>query len=108
MAAQYETFAQRGRVPVSVRATARARMLGHVVLLKPRVMSLVVFTGAVGFLLAPGAVDWLNLSPRWGHGRGRRRLRRAQHVVGRRHRRANGAHGEASDSARRRRTRVKR
>ncbi len=61
MAAQYETFAQRGRVPVSVRATARARMLGHVVLLKPRVMSLVVFTGAVGFLLAPGAVYWLKL-----------------------------------------------
>src|SRR5437660_11515229 len=38
-----------------------ARALDHLVLLKPRVMSLVVFTGAVGFVLAPGPVDWLRL-----------------------------------------------
>jgi protoheme IX farnesyltransferase len=31
------------------------------VLLKPRVMSLVVFTGAVGFALAPAPIDWLKL-----------------------------------------------
>jgi protoheme IX farnesyltransferase len=36
------------------------RGFDHVILLKPRVMALVVFTGAVGYLLAPGPVDWLN------------------------------------------------
>jgi protoheme IX farnesyltransferase len=40
---------------------ARGGVVDHLVLLKPRVMSLVVFTGAVGFLLAPGRVDWLKL-----------------------------------------------
>src|SRR6516164_2079358 len=40
-------------------APSRARALDHLVLLKPRVMSLVVFTGAVGFVLAPGTVDWM-------------------------------------------------
>src|SRR5215472_5018945 len=40
-------------------APPRARALDHLVLLKPRVMSLVVFTGAVGFVLAPGPVDWV-------------------------------------------------
>jgi heme o synthase len=40
---------------------ARAGVVDHLVLLKPRVMSLVVFTGAVGFVLAPGHVDWLKL-----------------------------------------------
>ncbi len=39
-----------------------ARLRNHVVLLKPRVMSLVVFTGAVGFLIAPARVDWLQLA----------------------------------------------
>jgi protoheme IX farnesyltransferase len=38
---------------------SRARALDHLVLLKPRVMSLVVFTGAVGFALAPGPIDWM-------------------------------------------------
>jgi protoheme IX farnesyltransferase len=33
----------------------------HLVLLKPRVMSLVVFTGAVGYALAPGPIDWIRL-----------------------------------------------
>ena len=40
---------------------ARGGVVDHLVLLKPRVMSLVVFTGAVGFVLAPGRVDWLKL-----------------------------------------------
>jgi protoheme IX farnesyltransferase len=40
----------------------RACLADHIVLLKPRVMSLVVFTGAVGFLLAPGRTDWLLLA----------------------------------------------
>ncbi|HZZ61505.1 MAG TPA: heme o synthase [Roseiarcus sp.] len=39
----------------------RGGVVDHLVLLKPRVMSLVVFTGAVGFALAPGHVDWLKL-----------------------------------------------
>ena len=37
------------------------RVFDHLVLLKPRVMSLVVFTGAVGFALAPGPLDWMKL-----------------------------------------------
>jgi protoheme IX farnesyltransferase len=37
-------------------------VVDHLVLLKPRVMSLVVFTGAVGFVLAPGPVDRLRLT----------------------------------------------
>ncbi len=44
-------------------AKPRARIVrafDHIVLLKPRVMSLVVFTGAVGYLLAPGKFDALN------------------------------------------------
>jgi heme o synthase len=36
-------------------------VLDHLVLLKPRVMSLVVFTGAVGFALAPAPMDWMKL-----------------------------------------------
>ena len=42
-------------------APSRGRVLDHLVLLKPRVMSLVVFTGGVGFALAPGHVDWMKL-----------------------------------------------
>ena len=41
--------------------TLRGGVVDHLVLLKPRVMSLVVFTGAVGFALAPGRIDWLKL-----------------------------------------------
>ena len=45
------------------RAPVRPRrgVVDHLVLLKPRVMSLVVFTGAVGFALAPAPIDWLKL-----------------------------------------------
>jgi len=39
---------------------AKVRALDRVLLLKPRVMSLVVLTGAVGYLLAPGPFDALN------------------------------------------------
>jgi protoheme IX farnesyltransferase len=43
------------------RAVAPRRAFGaRVLLLKPRVMSLVVMTGAVGYLLAPGKLDVLN------------------------------------------------
>jgi len=40
---------------------ARGGVVDHLVLLKPRVMSLVVFTGAVGYALAPGPIDWLRM-----------------------------------------------
>lgn len=43
-------------------ASVGAQLRDHVVLLKPRVMSLVVFTGAVGFLIAPVKVEWLQLA----------------------------------------------
>ena len=36
-----------------------ARVPDHLALLKPRVMSLVVFTGAVGMAIAPGHIDWV-------------------------------------------------
>ena len=36
------------------------RAFDHIILMKPRVMSLVVLTGAVGYLLAPGKFDPLN------------------------------------------------
>ena len=56
------TVARKGRVD---RSAAPARPWGgvvdHLVLLKPRVMSLVVFTGAVGFALAPAPIDWMKL-----------------------------------------------
>lgn len=39
----------------------RFRVTNYALLLKPRVMSLVVFTAAVGFLLAPGAVQSFDL-----------------------------------------------
>ena len=42
-------------------ARSRAGVVDHLVLLKPRVMSLVCFTGFVGFVLAPGPIDWLRL-----------------------------------------------
>jgi heme o synthase len=42
-------------------AQARGGVVDHLVLLKPRVMSLVVFTGAVGFALSPAPMDWMKL-----------------------------------------------
>ena len=70
-------------------------------LLKPRVMSLVVFTALVGMVVAPG-----HINPVIGcHGvdvhRDRRgRVRRAEHVVRGRHRRDHVAHRQAPDPAR--------
>ena len=67
-------------------------------LLKPRVMSLVVFTALVGLAVAPG-----HMHPVIGvhraalHRHRRRRLRRAQHVVRRRYRRHDDAHRAPSD-----------
>ena len=56
-------------------------------LLKPRVMSLVVFTALVGMVVAPGTHQSGHRRDRPArHRRRRRGLRRAQHVVRRRHR----------------------
>jgi protoheme IX farnesyltransferase len=55
------TIAREGRVLKPARARAWDGVLDHLVLLKPRVMSLVVFTGAVGFALAPAPMDWMKL-----------------------------------------------
>jgi protoheme IX farnesyltransferase len=45
--------------PSASAAPTRGRALDYAVLLKPRVMSLVVFTGLVGLLLAPGQIPLL-------------------------------------------------
>ena len=72
-----------------------------VALMKPRVMSLVVFTALVGMLLAPQQPHPALgvIAPRL-HRRRRRSLGRAQHVVRRRHRRADAAHRKPSHPAR--------
>lgn len=62
MGARVLSAMEEKRAPGVAEAAPRARFADHVVLLKPRVMSLVVFTGAVGFLLAPGRTDWLLLA----------------------------------------------
>jgi heme o synthase len=56
-----DTIARRGGDRSGTRERPRGGVVDHFVLLKPRVMSLVVFTGAVGFALAPGPVDWIRL-----------------------------------------------
>ena len=72
-----------------------------VALMKPRVMSLVVFTALVGMVLAPrAAAPGARRHRPHLHRRRRRSLRRAQHVVRRRHRRADAAHGRPADPAR--------
>ncbi len=45
-----------GAAPASARARAVSRAQARILLLKPRVMSLVVFTGGVGMAVAPGHV----------------------------------------------------
>lgn len=59
MTANSGTFARKSLARTSTRERARGGVADHLVLLKPRVMSLVVFTGAVGFALAPGRFDSL-------------------------------------------------
>ncbi len=66
-------------------------------LLKPRVMSLVVFTALVGLLVAPVPMNpFVGLLRDPLHrGRGRR-VGRPQHVVGRRHRRGHAPHARSA------------
>jgi heme o synthase len=61
--ARIESVAQASRPRTRTGEGERPRrgVFDHLVLLKPRVMSLVVFTGAVGYVLAPGPIDWLRL-----------------------------------------------
>jgi protoheme IX farnesyltransferase len=62
-------------------------------LLKPRVMSLVVFTALVGLLVAPGGVHpMVGFAAILFIASGRGRVGRAEHVVGRRYRRHHEAH----------------
>ena len=104
------------RQPISARTLARWRRLrarsseasvgDYLALLKPRVMSLVVFTALVGLVVAPGARASGDRLHRAAVHRGRRRRRRrAQHVVRRRHRRGDDAHRRPADPARARRAR---
>jgi protoheme IX farnesyltransferase len=55
------TVAREGREHSAAPARPRGGVVDHLVLLKPRVMSLVVFTGGVGFALAPAPMDWMKL-----------------------------------------------
>ena len=69
----------------------------YIALMKPRVMSLVVFTAFVGLAIAPDHVHPVIAIDRAHLHRGRRRRGgRAQHVVRRRHRRAHDAHRKAA------------
>ena len=56
------TYADGGRQPAPVTASApylEADVADYWALLKPRVMSLVIFTGLVGMAIAPGGIHWL-------------------------------------------------
>jgi protoheme IX farnesyltransferase len=55
------TLAREDRVLKPTPARPWGGVVDHLVLLKPRVMSLVVFTGGVGFALAPAPIDWMKL-----------------------------------------------
>ncbi len=61
MTVRVGAIARRSAAGTGARQTVRGGVVDHLVLLKPRVMSLVVFTGGVGFALAPGHIDWLKL-----------------------------------------------
>ena len=61
MTVRVDTIARRGGERTGTRERSRGGVVDHLVLLKPRVMSLVVFTGAVGFVLPPGPIDWIRL-----------------------------------------------
>lgn len=61
MTVQVETAERTRRVRAQGVAPQRRGVVDHLVLMKPRVMSLVVFTGFVGYVLVPGAIDWLRL-----------------------------------------------
>src|ERR1700684_1570458 len=55
------TLAREDRVLKPTPARPWGGVVDHLVLLKQRVMSLVVFTGAVGFALVPAPIDWMRL-----------------------------------------------
>ena len=102
--------ARRIRCGPSVRAEPSMAGVGdYLALMKPRVMSLVVFTALVGLVIAPGAsASGDRLHGAALHRGRRRRRRRAQHVVRRRHRRGDDAHRQPADSGRPRRSRARR
>ena len=61
MTVRVETAEQARRVRAVGGAPQRRGVVDHLVLMKPRVMSLVCFTGFVGYVLAPGPIHWLRL-----------------------------------------------
>ena len=78
---------------------SEAEVGDYLALLKPRVMSLVIFTALVGMADGAGHVHpVIGVASLLCHRRRRRRLRRAQHVVRRRHRRADVAHARSARS----------
>ncbi len=93
-------------VSEAISASTRARdyVAGprdYVSLLKPRVMSLVVLTALAGMLIAPDPVHpVIGFASLLAIAVGAGAAGRAQHVVGRRHRRADGAHPAARRSPR--------
>ena len=73
----------------------------YIALLKPRVMSLVVFTALVGMAIAPGRINpVIGVAALLAIAVGAGACRRAQHVVRRRHRRAHAPHGDAAGPGR--------
>ena len=90
----------------TVAATRRVTTIGAelgdwIALLKPRVMTLVVFTGLIGLLIAPGHLHpVLAFTAVLCIAVGRRRVRRDQHVVRPRHRRGDAAHAQPADPGR--------
>ena len=86
-----------------------ARVEDYFALLKPRVMSLVVFTAIIGLLLAPGGINpVVGVIAILCIARRGRRLRRAQHVVRFRHRRHHEPHRQPADPGRTRQRAKKR
>ena len=69
-------------------------------LLKPRVMSLVVFTALVGMMLAPHMNPVIGFASLLAIAVGRGRVRLPQHVVRRRYRRDDGPHRSPADPVR--------
>ena len=61
MTGRVDTIARRGGERNGARQRPSGGVVDHLVLLKPRVMSLVVLQAAVGFVLARAPVDWVRL-----------------------------------------------
>ena len=98
--------AEEGRIPslgdhCAQSGAIEADYRDWIALLKPRVLTLVVFTGAIGLLVAPGHLNpVLAFTAILCITVARRGLRRDQHVVRPRHRRDHAPHPQPADSRR--------